>query len=123
MAEIINAKIFAKIKLSKPNHCGNHEEKRAEFCKKWLVDHGAEGVYIDPALNTVFPMGCEKDAPVSDSGKQARQIWQYFALRDIRRREKVSTVSSIPRLKAWVLRSFSIKVITALKSFFEITEG
>jgi len=42
----------------------NHEEKRAEFCKKWLMDHGAKEVYIDSALNTVFPMGCEKDEPV-----------------------------------------------------------
>ena len=37
----------------------NHEEKRAAFCKKWLEDVGAEGVYIDEALNVVFPWNCE----------------------------------------------------------------
>lgn len=37
----------------------NHEEKRAAFCKKWLEDNGAKGVYIDEALNVVFPWGCE----------------------------------------------------------------
>lgn len=37
----------------------NHEEKRAEFCKKWLTDQGAEGVYIDRALNVVYPIGLE----------------------------------------------------------------
>lgn len=37
----------------------NHEEKRAAFCKKWLDDIGAEGVYIDDALNVVFPWNCE----------------------------------------------------------------
>lgn len=37
----------------------NHEEKRAAFCKKWLEDQGAEGVYIDDALNVVFPWNCE----------------------------------------------------------------
>ena len=37
----------------------NHEEKRAAFCKKWLEDAGAEGVYIDDALNVVFPWNCE----------------------------------------------------------------
>ena len=37
----------------------NHEEKRAAFCKKWLKDMGAEGVYIDDALNVVFPWNCE----------------------------------------------------------------
>lgn len=37
-----------------PSH---HEEKRAEFCKKWLEDNGAENVYIDDALNVVCPMG------------------------------------------------------------------
>lgn len=36
------------------------EEKRAEFCKKWLEGVGAEGVYIDDALNVVFPYQCAK---------------------------------------------------------------
>ena len=44
-----------------PSH---HEEKRAEFCKKWLEDQGAEGVYIDEALNVVYPLGCTDDNPV-----------------------------------------------------------
>ena len=33
----------------------NHEEKRAEFIKNLLEEWGAEGVYIDEALNVVFP--------------------------------------------------------------------
>ena len=36
----------------------NHEEKRAAFCKAWLEVQGAEGVYIDEALNVVYPIGC-----------------------------------------------------------------
>lgn len=36
----------------------NHEEKRAEFCKRWLEAQGAEGVYIDGALNVIYPVGC-----------------------------------------------------------------
>lgn len=36
-----------------------HEEKRAEFCKNWLVENGAEGVYIDSALNVLYPVGCD----------------------------------------------------------------
>ena len=43
-------------KIPAPSH---HEEKRAEFCKKWLEDAGARGVYIDEALNVVFPWNCE----------------------------------------------------------------
>ncbi len=31
------------------------EEKRAEFCKSWLEKIGARGVFIDEALNVVFP--------------------------------------------------------------------
>ena len=42
----------------------NHEEKRAEFCKNWLEAQGAEGVYIDEALNVVYPIGCTEDNPV-----------------------------------------------------------
>ena len=43
----------------------NHEEQRAAFCKKWLEDAGATGVFIDDALNVIFPLGCEGDGPVS----------------------------------------------------------
>lgn len=35
------------------------EEKRAQFCKKWLEENGASGVYIDSALNVVYPVNCE----------------------------------------------------------------
>ena len=35
------------------------EEKRAQFCKEWLENCGAVGVYIDEALNVVYPVGCE----------------------------------------------------------------
>ncbi len=35
-----------------PSH---NEELRAEFCRKWLQDIGAEGAYIDEALNVVYP--------------------------------------------------------------------
>ncbi len=39
----------------------NHEEKRAEFCREWLVQQGAKGVYIDDALNVVYPIGCTEN--------------------------------------------------------------
>ena len=38
-----------------------HEEKRARFCKDWLERQGAEGVYIDEALNVIWPVGCTED--------------------------------------------------------------
>ena len=34
------------------------EEKRAVYCKKWLEEKGAEGVYIDRALNVIYPLNC-----------------------------------------------------------------
>ncbi len=43
-------------RIPAPSH---HEEKRAEFCLKWFLDHGAEGSYIDEALNVIYPMNCE----------------------------------------------------------------
>ena len=42
----------------------NHEEKRADFCRKWLEERGAEGVFIDEALNVVYPIAVTKDNPV-----------------------------------------------------------
>ena len=35
------------------------EEKRAQFCLEWLKKNGAEGAYIDDALNVVFPHNCD----------------------------------------------------------------
>lgn len=45
-----------------PSH---HEEKRAEFCANWLRSQGAEGVYIDDALNVIYPVGCTQSNPVA----------------------------------------------------------
>ncbi|MFR5602217.1 MAG: M20/M25/M40 family metallo-hydrolase [Lachnospiraceae bacterium] len=42
----------------------NHEEKRAEFCKGWLEQQGAKGVYVDEALNVVYPVGVTDDKPL-----------------------------------------------------------
>ena len=39
-----------------PSH---HEEKRAEYCKNWLEANGAKGVYVDEALNVVFPINVD----------------------------------------------------------------
>ena len=39
-----------------PSH---FEHARAEYCKRWLENVGAKGVYIDEALNVIFPMNCE----------------------------------------------------------------
>lgn len=42
----------------------NHEEKRAEFCKNWLESMGAKGVYVDEALNVVYPYHVTEENPV-----------------------------------------------------------
>lgn len=42
----------------------NHEELRAAFCKQWLEAQGARGVYIDEALNVVFPYCCENSSQI-----------------------------------------------------------
>ena len=42
----------------------NHEEKRAQFCCEWLKAQGAEGVYIDEALNVVYPAQIGENSPV-----------------------------------------------------------
>jgi len=45
-----------------PSH---NEEKRAKFCKAWLEEVGAEGVYIDDALNVIYPLNCEGSNEIS----------------------------------------------------------
>ena len=44
-----------------PSH---HEEQRAQFCLDWLTAQGAEGVYIDNALNVIYPIGCTENNPI-----------------------------------------------------------
>ena len=35
------------------------EERRARFCRDWLISQSAEGVYIDEALNVLYPVGAQ----------------------------------------------------------------
>ena len=42
----------------------NHEEERAAFCKDWLNAQGAKGVYLDEALNVVYPVGDTGENPL-----------------------------------------------------------
>lgn len=45
-----------------PSHM---EHKRAEYCKQWLMKAGAEGVYLDDALNVIFPLNCEDSSEIT----------------------------------------------------------
>ncbi len=42
----------------------NNEEKRAAFCKDWLIAQGAKGVYIDEARNVIYPVGVTEQNPL-----------------------------------------------------------
>ena len=44
-----------------PSH---HEERKADFVKKWMEDQGAEGVFIDEACNVIFPYGCDGEKEI-----------------------------------------------------------
>ncbi|MBR4012383.1 MAG: M20/M25/M40 family metallo-hydrolase, partial [Spirochaetaceae bacterium] len=45
-----------------PSH---YEHDRARYCKQWLENIGAQGVYIDDALNVVFPLNCEGSSRIT----------------------------------------------------------
>lgn len=49
-------------RIPAPSH---YEHKRAEFVKDWLKAHGAENVYIDEALNVIFPIGVDDGVPIA----------------------------------------------------------
>lgn len=48
--------------IPSPSH---HEEKRAAFCKTWIMDHGAENAFIDEAKNVIYEYNAENDVPVA----------------------------------------------------------
>ena len=43
--------------IPSPSH---QEHRRAQFCKQWLEEAGCEGVYIDEALNVIYPVNADK---------------------------------------------------------------
>ena len=45
-----------------PSH---FEHKRAEYCKNWLENVGAEGVYIDDVQNVIFPINCDSSNEIT----------------------------------------------------------
>ncbi len=45
-----------------PSH---FEQERAEYCKRWLEQYGAKGVYIDDALNVIYPINCDKSDKIT----------------------------------------------------------
>lgn len=45
-----------------PSH---FEHERAAYCKKWLENIGAKGVYIDDALNVIYPIGCDNSNEIT----------------------------------------------------------
>ena len=45
-----------------PSHL---EQRRAEYCKNWLIEAGAKGVYIDNACNVIFPLNCERSKAIT----------------------------------------------------------
>ena len=49
-------------RIPAPSH---HEQKRAEFCRDWLIAQGAEGVYIDDVLNVIYPVGVTENGPLT----------------------------------------------------------
>lgn len=53
------------IQLAQIPSPSNHEEKRAEFCRNWLCQQGAQDVFIDEALNVVLPIGCSDGKPIA----------------------------------------------------------
>ncbi len=48
--------------ISAPSH---HEEKRAEYCREWLEKNGCKDVYIDSALNVIFPLNVENSDSIT----------------------------------------------------------
>ncbi|MBQ8391676.1 MAG: M20/M25/M40 family metallo-hydrolase [Clostridia bacterium] len=45
-----------------PSH---NEGKRAEYCKEWLKKNGCKGVYVDSALNVIFPLNVENSDSIT----------------------------------------------------------
>ncbi len=45
-----------------PSH---FEHERAAYCKRWLEENGAKGVYIDEALNVIFPINCDGSSEIT----------------------------------------------------------
>lgn len=65
-----------------PSH---HEQQRADYCKQWLEKVGAQGVYIDSALNVIFPLNCGNSKEITVIGDRPcsplNWCWRAISLR------------------------------------------
>ena len=50
-SELLNKTLKELCLIPAPSH---HEQARAEYCKNWLENYGAKGVYIDDVFNVIF---------------------------------------------------------------------
>ncbi len=59
-AELENTKALLKtmVLIPAPSH---HEDEKANFVKEWLMEIGAEGVYIDEAKNVIYEVKGENE--------------------------------------------------------------
>lgn len=48
-------------RIPAPSH---YEDKRMEFCRRWLNEAGAEGVYTDEAKNVIYPVHATAGRPL-----------------------------------------------------------
>ena len=41
-----------------------HEDKRVDFCRKWLEDNGCKGVFVDDEYNVIYPYCVTDNKPI-----------------------------------------------------------
>ena len=90
--------LIALCKIPAPSH---FEQKRAEYCKNWLENIGAKGVYIDEALNTVFPLNCENSNEIVVFAAHTTLfflIWSQWNILTMVKRFTVQVFPMIPQV-------------------------
>ena len=55
-----------------PSH---HEEKRVEFCVKWLRDNGVENIHVDEAQNVICSFGVTDTNPIVMFGAHSEVVF------------------------------------------------
>ena len=61
-SELLNKTLKELCLIPAPSH---HEQARAEYCKNWLENYGAKGVYIDDVFNVIFPINCDGSSEIT----------------------------------------------------------
>ena len=106
------------------------EQKRAEYIKNWLENIGAKGVYIDEALNVIFPLNCENSNEISVFAAHTDTVFPDLEPLPYEEKDGIIVDQKVGGIDCWQMVGISYwdemdgkKLFNDIKEVFEMPGG